>query len=126
LYSIPTGFQPEDLSAVVAAVEGTHLYAPTRLALATGARRGELLALKWADIELEDRTLSITKTIASVGEALKIKPPKSDHSVRAISLPGFALRVLKVHRAEQAALRLKIEETYRDNEQVFCEPDGSL
>jgi integrase len=70
--------------------------------LATGARIGEILALRWVDIELDAarRTLTISGNIKSErGKGTYRKPtPKSDSSVRTIVLPSFAVAVLRRRR----------------------------
>lgn len=75
------------------------------LMLATGARIGELLALRWADIDLESPRphLTITGTIKTeTGKGTYRKPtPKSDSSVRSIVLPPFAITMLR--RRQQRA-----------------------
>lgn len=72
------------------------------LMLATGCRIGEILALRWSDIDLDDErpTLTVTGTIKTeTGKGTYRKPtPKSDASVRTVVLPRFAADLLRVRR----------------------------
>lgn len=70
--------------------------------IATGARIGEVLALRWNDIDLENRTLTIKATIVrSPGQGAVIQErPKTDSSTRRLKLPSFALDVLTRRRLD--------------------------
>ena len=67
------------------AAEGLHLYPPVILAVTTGLRRGEVLGLKWSDIDLEpgppekprDPTLQVRRSVGQVKGKVTIKPPKT-------------------------------------------------
>ena len=69
------------------------------LSLFTGLRIGELCALKWSDIDLSKRTISVTKTIQRIrvegGTKLTITEPKSNSSVREIPIPDCIIQMLK-------------------------------
>ncbi len=79
------------------------------LALSTGMRRGELFALKWNTVDLDCNTIEIRHTLQYVpGEGLSLKEPKTELSSRKVSAPQSVMSVLKSHKAEQAAKRLKL------------------
>jgi integrase len=63
------------------------LYPIVALAIGTGIRRGELLALQWQDVDLERRVLSIERSLEQTRAGLRFKGPKSKHGKRTISLP---------------------------------------
>ena len=72
-------------------------------------RRGEVLALRWSDIDLDGGILSVTRTLEkSRNGGLKFKQPKTQKSRRTISLPGITVDALKLHRVEQAELMLSL------------------
>ena len=62
--------------------------------LTTGLRRGELLALQWTDLDIENRTLSITKQVNRINGELVVSPPKTRNSVRTLALPQQAVDLL--------------------------------
>ena len=64
------------------------------LELATGLRRGELLALQWTDLDIENRTLAVTKQVNRINGELVVSPPKTRNSVRTLALPQQAVDLL--------------------------------
>jgi integrase len=88
----------------------THtLYVPILLAVTTGMRRGEVLALRWCDVDLDRATLSVTQTLEKTREGgLRFKQPKTKKGRRSISLPSMTVEILRMHRAKQAELLLSL------------------
>jgi integrase len=94
------------------------------VSLATGCRRGELLALTWADVDLDASVIVISKAVTQTKEGLHVGPPKSGKT-RRLTLPASAVKVLMAHRAEQDEFRAKFGADYRtDLDLVFAAPDG--
>ncbi len=100
----------EDQTAIlIEKTMNSSLYMPVLLALTTGMRRGEVLALRWCDVDLNRATLSVTQTLEKTRKGgLRFKQPKTQKSRRSISLPSIMVDALKKHRVEQAELYLKI------------------
>ena len=95
------------------------------LALTTGMRQGELLALKWREIDLRRKVLSVVGSLERVpSEGLRIKEPKSAHSRRQIQLTRQAIEALSRHHAAQEAARAKAQEWWRDQDLVFTGAQG--
>jgi integrase len=67
-----------------------------------GLRRGELLALRWSDIDLDARHLTVQRSMTRDDARTDFKEPKTQRSRRTISLPVFVANRLRRHRAEQA------------------------
>jgi integrase len=93
------------------------------LALATGARRGELLALEWPDIDWLTATLTISKSIEQTISGLRVKRPKSGRA-RHFRLGLSSIASLRFEQVRQEGHRSLIEADYK-GQLVFCEPDGS-
>lgn len=96
---------PAQATALLAALEGSWLDPLVRVALGTGVRPGELLALQWADVDLIAALLTVRQTLQRVyvkGQRhktrLELAPTKTDASRRTISLPAFALSALREQR----------------------------
>ncbi len=87
-------------------------------------RRGELLALRWTDVDLEKGVLSVQQAIEETSDSLRFKEPKTAHSRRRIPLPMLTVRALQRHRAEQAQARLRAGRGWRDSGLVFTSLDG--
>jgi integrase len=68
------------------------LYMPTVLAAYTGMRRGEVLGLRWRDIDFDKGTLQIAQTIELIGGKICVTAPKTERSFRTINLPASLLR----------------------------------
>jgi integrase len=105
---------PSQVVRYLAAFDGTDIGAAIAVALGSGCRRGELLGLRWRDVDLERSTLRVERsvervairTIKRVRYETRFKEPKSRRSRRTIPLPPFAVDRLRKHRVEQAQLLL--------------------
>jgi integrase len=109
------------------AVRGTWLYAFLLLDSATGARRGELLALTWPDLNLEGTppAITISKSLCQTKAGLQTKQTKTGRP-RTITLPAIAVESLREHRREQDRWRGEFGSDYRhDLQLVFCTPEGN-
>ncbi|KQR27267.1 site-specific integrase [Deinococcus sp. Leaf326] len=89
---------PEQARAFLSAAEGHRYYALYYVALATGMRRGELLALRWADIDTVARTANVGRTAVYVGGKLRDSTPKTAAGNRVVSLGQDVLDILTTHR----------------------------
>lgn len=105
--------------------EGRRLYVPILLAVATGMRRGEILALRWQDVDLDGATLSVCRTLEETRDGLNFKMPKTARSRRTITLPSFAVDALRRHRARQAEEKLLAGPAYDDHGLICARADGS-
>lgn len=114
----------EQSRAVLDTAADDRLCALYTLALTTGARLGELLALRWKDIDLDDKVLRINGTMQYIGGALSIQTPKTEGSRRAIALTSLGVDALRAHRKRQAEERLAIGPDWEDGDLVFCTPIG--
>lgn len=122
---------PADVQAYLAAFDATALGCAVAVAIGSGCRRGELLALRWCDVDLDRGTLRVArslervtvKTSKRVRYELRFKEPKTRQSRRTISLPAFALERLRRHRLEQAQ-RFMAAGVRPDGETLVFDNDG--
>jgi integrase len=84
------------------------LYTPVLLAASTGMRRGEILGLRWCDLDFERSTLQIAQVVEALKKSVSIKEPKTERSRRTIALPATLVQELKAHRKAQAEHCLKL------------------
>lgn len=89
------------------------------LAITTGMRRGELLALHWADVDLERGVLAVTGTLQRVDGRLVVAEPKTARSRRSVTLEVHAIQALRAHACSQAAARLAAGESWQEQDLVF-------
>ncbi len=97
-----------ELAKLLDHLKGHWLYMPTMLAASTGLRRGEVLGLRWRDIDFAKGTLQVTQAVECVGGKLGVKAPKTERSARTIKLPSTLAPELERHRKEQLEQRLKL------------------
>lgn len=109
---------------VLRVAQGTRLSIPILLAVGTGMRRGEILGLRWKDIDLEAATAAVVRSLEVTREGLRYKEPKSSRSRRRIDLSRFLVEALRRHRVEQARERLRLGQVYQNNDLVCAAPDG--
>ena len=94
------------------------------LAVATGARRSEVLGVAWSDVDIEAGKLRVTRGLQRVGGELVFTAPKTDRARRQLSLPPFAVEQLRQHRAAQTARRLRLGAGWVDLNLVCDRGDG--
>src|SRR6266516_2923194 len=100
---------------------GHRLEALLTVALVTGMRRGELLALRWRDIDLERRSLQVRRTVSLIrGHGYVETEPKTAKGRRKIVLPQPVVEVVKQHRTHQLEARSKVGDAWHDHDLVFC------
>ena len=112
----------EQATSLLQAAVGDRLEALYVLAVSTGLREGELLALRWSNIEWDNGSLQVRGTMQPTKEGLRIAEPKTKSSRRSVQLAPLALEALKRHRAAQNIERLKVGEGWNDLDLVF--PNG--
>jgi integrase len=101
------------------------IYTPVAIALLTGLRRGEVLALRWSDIDWERRLLSVRQAIVQTKDGLRFKDPKTRSSKRTVSMSPTLIDVLRKHRVRQGQNKWKFKEDYAPLNLVIAEEDGS-
>ncbi len=89
-------------------------------------RQGELLALKWADVDLEAATVSVRRTLTKSGTALLTGDTKTGKSRRTISLTDRAVESLRDHLSRQMAEMERLGDLYADQGLVFTTEAGTL
>ena len=83
------------------ATRGTRLYVPVLLGVLCGLRRGEIVALRWRNVDLDGRQLAVVEAAEQTVAEVRYKPPKSGRS-RTVAISGFVADELRAHRARQA------------------------
>lgn len=102
------------------ASKGTNLEALLHLAVTTGLRMGEIIGLKWEDLELNSATLKVQRQVQRVtGRGLVFSQPKSAKSRRVIILGSTTIEKLKLHYHQQHWSRLIAGERWEENDLIF-------
>jgi len=115
----------EQARRLLVSARGHSLEGMITLAVTTGMRSGELLALKWRDINLDNRSLHIQRSMGYIpGKGYLEFETKTPKSRRKIVLPPFVCEALKQHRTRQLEARLIAGERWQDRDLVFCNMYG--
>jgi len=94
--------------------------------LYTGFRRGEICGLKWEDINFDDETIEVKRTLIYTKETgVFFDETKTDASHRVLKVSSEAISILRQHRVAQMKDRMKQGAGWQDTGLVFTEPDGS-
>jgi integrase len=112
------------VAAVLDAARGSRLYVPLAVAASTGLRRGELLALRWSEVDLDGGSLRVTASLQRAGADLVFLPPKTDRGRRTVGLPPATVALLRRHRKEQLERRVLLGEAWQDFDLVIERGDG--
>lgn len=111
----------EELRRFLEHVGGDRLYAAFLLAATTGMRRGEVLGLRWRDLDLDKGRLSVTQTL--VGEG-RVSSPKTEKGRRSVALDSGTVDALRSHWERELQERLAFGPDYQDSGLVFRREDG--
>jgi len=126
---VPQEMRPlsaEETRCLLEAARGDRLEALYVLAVITGMRQGELLALRWQDVELENATISVRRTLTKSGTHLLLGEPKTKKSRRTIHLTETAVQALRELLARQMQDMQRLGDFYRDQGLVFASEVGTL
>jgi integrase len=113
----------EETRRFLAGVREHRLSAAWRLAVTTGLRRGEVLGVRWSDLDLDAGVLAVRHTILHDGEDIFSGEPKTSRGKRSVPLDAETIAALREHRKRQLEERLAASD-YRDTDLVFCQPLG--
>ena len=106
------------------ALSHSRVYWPVLVALSTGMRRGEILAVRWKYVDLERGALSVVESLEDTKAGIRFKKPKSGRS-RAITLPAYAVEELRRLKREQAESLLGLGVRQTGETLVCCRADGA-
>lgn len=113
-----------EVGSFLRTVQDDRLYAAYVLAATTGMRRGEVLGVRWADIDMDRRRLAVRQTITVVDNELIYGDPKTSRGKRVVALDVSTVAALRAHRARQAEERLAWGGGYEDEGLVFARENG--
>lgn len=117
---------PDQIRAVLDALRGRPLYPVAVIGLATGMRRGEIAALRWADIDLDGGKVRVEPSLEQANAGLAFKAPKTKAGRRTVSIPPSIVGELRDHWRRQQEHRLALGRGKASADDLaFSRPDGS-
>lgn len=114
----------EELAAFLAGTQDHWLQPLWMVALASGCRIGELLALTWQDVDLAEGSIAIGKTGAYINGTWTVSTPKTASGYREITMPPEGVAALRHQKAQQAQWRLKAGPDWTASNLVFTGETG--
>lgn len=124
-YEVGRGLSVEQARTLLRETKPDRLHALYVLAVYLGLRRGELLGLQWSDVDLEEESLQVVRTLQRVDGELRFQPPKTRTSRRTVPLPAPCVEALKAHRVAQGKERLAAGPKWCDENMVFATTIGT-
>ena len=140
----PDTFTREEIDRLLLAAKGDRLEALLITAVRTGLRQGELLALRWEDVDLEKHYLRVRHTLKPIrkaplvstkhtaeaivplgGTRLYLGEPKSERSRRTVPLQDAVVQALKAHRRRQLEERVRLGSAWQELDLVFATRQGT-
>jgi len=118
---------PDQITIFLNGILNERLYTAFHLELGSGMRRGELLALRWQDIDLETCECRIVRSLVrGVSGIVRINEPKTKKSKRNIILPSSAIDALRIHKVNQTKEKMANRKHYAENDLIFCDELGDF
>jgi integrase len=110
---------------ILAAAAGTRFECPAAIAISTGMRRGEILALRWSDVSSDLGLAHVRRTLQPTNDGLVFERPKTRRSARTVALPEFLRPYLTRQRTDQTRRRERAGPSWREYGLVIDRGDGS-
>jgi integrase len=121
----PKAWTPDEVADLMVVCD-VNRWAPLwRLAADSAARRGELAALRWPDLDLDAGTLTIARNLVVVQHRLYEQTPKNGRA-RTVALTAATVEALRAWRRQQGEERIAMGGAWTGEDRVFCWPDGSM
>lgn len=115
----------EEGRKLLAAARGDRLWAVYELAVRLGLRRGEVLGLRWKDIDMHEGVIHVRQSLQRVKGQLALTATKTRRSTRRVALPDECVTALKARRAEQRADRMGAGPKWTPTDLVFTTRNGT-
>lgn len=122
----PTILTGDSMQRLLAACNNTEVYIPVLLAVSLGLRRGEVLGLKWTDIDFRAATLEVQRTATFYKGEFCLSDTKTECSHRTLMLSRFVLEKLTLYKKQQFILALSNKGKFNPYNMVVCRVDGSV
>lgn len=125
---------PEDVNTILKEAKNEELYPIITLTIFTGLRKGEVMGLKWENVDFEAKELTVEGSLCKVVKETdekghlhheyKIMTPKTEKSKRTIPLLDAAVEALQIQKNRQEEMKEKYSAIYQDEDYVFAREDG--
>ncbi|WP_431880980.1 tyrosine-type recombinase/integrase [Micromonospora chalcea] len=124
-YKVGKGLSVDQVRKILTASSGHRLHALYVVAATMGLRRGELVGLRWSDVDLDQGTLRVQQTVQRVAGTLHVLDAKTEDSEAVLPLPEVTWLSLMEHQERQQAERAGLAEVWEDHDLVFPSERGT-
>ncbi|MCX4470796.1 site-specific integrase [Micromonospora sp. NBC_01655] len=124
-YRVGKGLTVDQVRKLLAATEGHRLHPLYVVAATLGLRRGELLGLRWSDLDLDAGTAAIGQTVQRTAAGLHLQNTKTEESESILPLPDWTWLVLLDHQERQRRERARLAEVWQEHGLVFPSEVGT-
>lgn len=121
-------FQPDELNRILECLELEPLKwrMPVHLLIVTGCRRGEIMGLKWEDIDWTAKQICISRSLLYTPQSGIYEDSTKTRDVRFVKVPAETIQLLKAYRAYYDGLRLKNGDRWEESGYIFCRDNGGV
>ena len=117
----------DEIHAFLHQCKGERHYLTFLLAIYTGMRRGEILGLKWNDIDFTNKSIRIERSLAYIAtKGYILTTPKTKKSKRVVPIPDLIIDELLKHKVQQDTWKQSLGDQYQDQDLVICTETGTL
>jgi len=116
----------DQLRALVSGFRNSVLYPIVAVAAFTGSRRGEILALRWCDLDVQAKTLRIERAVEQIGTTLALKDPKTARGKRTIVIDDDLVSLLVAEREKHLRIVAGVPDGVAVDLSLVKLPDGAL
>lgn len=121
-----TVLDDKEITQLLKTTKNTEIYIPVLIAVGTGLRRGEILGLTWDNIDFENKTLTVEKSLVPTKNKLQLTTPKTEKSKRTIYISDTIIKELKELKYNQNLIKKFLKENYLDNNLIVCKTNGDF
>lgn len=118
-------WNPDQMRTFLTCVRDDRLYAAWFLLVTTGMRRGEVLGLRWGEVDFTRGRLAVVRALVAVRGRVVASEPKTAKGRRQLALDPGTVAALRAHRVRQLEERMAAGPAWTEEARVFCKLDGT-
>lgn len=119
-------YDSQEIIQLLNSVRDTYMEVAVALGGIYGMRRGEILGLKWSDIDFDNKVISINRQLVPVNNSMEFEDPKSEESIRTLPMTDEIIEILQRRKKQQEEQIQIMQGHYQDKEMIVCNDDGTL
>jgi integrase len=118
-------YEANEIIQLLETTKDSDIECPIVLAALCGLRRGEVLGLKWNNVDFENSVIKINNQLISTDDGFYFDTPKTESSIRNIFPAASVFKILEIHKLKQSDYKKAFKDKYMDEGLVYCNNDGT-